>query len=408
MAGFAGLGHSGHEERVMRSTRSGLCTVVVSILAFVAAACAGPAGSPPAPGVAGSSHTAGPTFVPTPVAAPGIASPGGETAPRYALGRFPAFPVEPIATSSAARLQDVLDDAIQAGPFAGITAAMIVADQGSWAGAAGSAGGAPLTPDSRRPTHSSAKTVVAAQVLRLAEEGRLGLDDPASGYLPPGLAFFDANGATIRQVLGMRSGIPDLNEYDGFYPAEQASTVVDVFRKLPAPRVSPGQELHYASTNYVLLGAIIEHLTGRPLSEALRDDVLDRAGLEGIAYMVDDALAADGWGVETTPASWARWGYELFGGFVISEASLHEMTDFQGEWYGLGTFDFSRLFGAVAVGHDGESSVTTCCSVIKLAALPAEGIVISVQADTGSSISDRDYFRALDALTRTLADAARS
>ena len=131
-------------------------------------------------------------------------------------------------------------------------------------------------------------------------------------------------------------------------------------------------------------------------------------GLEGITYTVGDALAADGWGVETTPASWARWGYELYGGSVVSEASLQEMTDFHGDWYGLGTFDFSSVFGALAVGHEGESSVTTCCSVIRLAAIPEEGIVISVQADTGSSIGDRDYWRALDVLTKALRDAARS
>lgn len=146
-----------------------------------------------------------------------------------------------------------------------------------------------LEPDTKRPTHSSAKTIVAAQVLRLVEEGRLSLDDPASGYLPRELAFFDTNGATIRQVLGMRSGIPDLNEYDGFYPAEQAATVAEVFRKLPEPTVSPGSELHYASTNYVLLGTIVEHALGRPLSEAFRSGVLDRTGLDGITYTVGGA-----------------------------------------------------------------------------------------------------------------------
>jgi len=121
-----------------------------------------------------------------------------------------------------------------------------------------------------------------------------------------------------------------------------------------------------------------------------------------------NAPAAGGWGVETAPASLARWGYELYGGFVISEASLHEMTEFQSQWYELGTFDFSGLFGVLAVGHEEESSVTTCRSVIKLAALPEEGFVISVQADTGSSISNRDYVRALDALTRAVRDAART
>jgi D-alanyl-D-alanine carboxypeptidase len=389
----------------MRLVRPVLRAGAVSILAVIAAACAASATPPAVPTVARSSEPARPTQAATPVAAPSESHPRLETPSPYALGRWPAFPAAAVAESSAGRLQHLIDTAVESGPFAGITAAVIVAGEGSWVGASGSGGGTPLTPESRRPTHSSAKTIVAAQMLSLAEDGRLGLDDPASSYLPPDLSFYAANGATIRQVLGMRSGIPDLNESDGFYPAEQASSVVEVFKKLPPPRVSPGSELHYASTNFVLLGAIIEHLTGRSLSDALHAGVLDHPGLEGIKYTTDDALAADGWGVETTPASWARWAYELYGGFVVDEASLHEMTDFRGDWYGLGTFDFTGSFGTLAVGHYGESSVTTCCSVIKLAALPNEGVVISVQADTGDSISDQDYFRALDSLTRTLRDA---
>ncbi len=390
----------------MRLARPVLATGAVSILALVAAACAAPAAPSPVPDVAGPSQAAHATLESTPTPSPSVSSPAPETPLLYALGRFPEFPVGSIRHSSAAALQGVLDSAVEDGTFAGITAAVIVVDRGSWAGASGSSGGAPLTPESRRPTHSSAKTIVAAEVLRLAEDSRLGLDDPASGYLPRELAFVEANGATIRQLLGMRSGIPDLKEEDGFYPAEQASTAAEVFRKLAEPMASPGSELHYASTNYVLLGAIIEHVTGRPLSEALRAGVLDWPGLEEIAYTVDDALAGDGWGVEATPASWARWAYNLYGGSVISESSLLEMTDFRGDWYGLGTMDFAGGFGVPAVGHYGESSVTTCCSVIKLAALLEEGIVISVQADTGTSISDRDYFRALDTLTEALRDAA--
>jgi CubicO group peptidase (beta-lactamase class C family) len=85
------------------------------------------------------------------------------------------------------------------------------------------------------------------------------------------LTFFDANGATIRQVLGMRSGIPGLSEFTpegGSYPAEQASTAVKVFKKLLEPEVAPGGEPDCASTDYVLLGTIIEHVTGRTLRRA--------------------------------------------------------------------------------------------------------------------------------------------
>jgi D-alanyl-D-alanine carboxypeptidase len=365
----------------------GLLTALMSILALAGAACGG--------------------------ASPDPATPPGATgldAPRtYALGGFPEFPPESLPKSTAAALQSVLDMAIEDGTFPGITAAVIVADRGSWTGASGSADGVPLTPDSRRPTHSAGKTIVAAQVLRLAEDGRLRLDDPASDHLPRELGFFDANGATIRQVLAMSSGIPDLNEDAGFYPAEQTSSAVKVFRKLPKPKARPGSETRYASTNYVLLGTIIEHATGQPLAEVLRSDVLDHPGLEGLVYTVEDALAADGWGVESTPASLARWGYELYGGFVLSDASLREMTDVQGYifglGYGLGVVDFSDSYGTLAVGHPGESSVTTCCSQIRLVAFPEEGVVISVQVNTVDA-GTSDPFSAVGVLTQALKDAA--
>ena len=362
---------------------------VLSILALVGAACS----SPSTPATAPREGNAD-----TELDAPGV----------YALGEFPPFPAGPLPESTAEALQAALDTAVEESTFTGVTAGVIVADRGSWTGAAGSADGIPLTPDSPSPTHSSGKTVVAAEVLRLAEDGMLSLDDQASDHLPPELRFFDANGATIRQVLGMRSGIPSLNEGDGYYPAEQASTAVKVFTKLPEPEVAPGGEPDYASTNYVLLGTIIEHVTGQPLAEVLRLDVLDNPALEGLVYTVQDALASDGWGVQATPASLARWGYELYGGFVLSHASLGEMTDFQGDWYGLGVMDLSSDYATLAVGHEGESSVTTCCSLIRLVALPEEGVVISVQVNTASTDHPYDTYNSqVIRLTQVLREVAR-
>lgn len=327
----------------------------------------------------------------------------------YALGGFPEFPAGSFPESTVEEIQAVLDAAVEEGTFTGATAAVIIADVGSWTGAAGMGDDGPLTEDVPLPTHSAGKDIVAAQVLRLVEEGKLGLDDLASDHLPPELTFFDANGATIRQVLGMRSGIPNLHEFEGkgFYPAERASTAVKVFQKLPEPEVGPGSVPDYASTNYVLLGTIIEQTTGQPLSKALRSGVLDHPGLEGITYSVDDALAGDGWGVETTPASLARWGYDLFGGFVVSDDSLREMTDFQGEWYGLGVMDFSEDYGTLAVGHDGSSSATTCCSQVRLVVLPEEGTVISVQANTAGA-STTDPWTDVIYLTQDLRDSVRA
>ncbi len=324
--------------------------------------------------------------------------------PTYALGGFPDFPEGALSGSAAEALQAALDAEIEAGTFTGVTAAVIVADRGSWTGAAGSADGVTLTPDSSAPTHSVGKTVVAAQILRLAEDGSLDIDDPASEHLPRELGWYDANGATIRQVIGMRSGIPNVPGSDElYYPAEKAPTALKLFRMLPEPTAPAGNGVEYADTNFVLLGTIVEHVTGRPLAKALRSDVLDDPALDGLVYTVGDALAADGWGVESTPASLAQWGYELFGGLVVSDASLREMTDFQGEWYGLGTMDLSD--SGLGVGHNGISSPTTCCSEIVLAALPEEGVVISVQANLPSPASDP--LTEVTRLTQLLRDAAK-
>ena len=93
---------------------------------------------------------------------------------------------------------------------------------------------------------------------------------------------------------------------------------------------------------------------------------------------------------------------------MLSDDSLLEMTDFRGEWYGLGVMDLSGDYGTLAVGHEGESSVTTCCSLVRLVALPEEGVVIAVQAATAVTEHPYDdYGAALVRLTQDLRDAVR-
>ena len=83
----------------------------------------------------------------------------------------------------------------------------------------------------------------------------------------------------------------------------------------------------------------------------------------------------------TDPATLARWGYELYGGSVISHAQLREMTDFGGEWYGLGVIDFTNpdagTFDTPAIGHGGSEE----SHLVRLVAFLRTGLVISVQAN---------------------------
>jgi D-alanyl-D-alanine carboxypeptidase len=254
----------------------------------------------------------------------------------------------------------------------GVAAGVILAGSGSWSGASGvDVDGERLTPGSQLIIASIGKTVTAAQVLRLVDEGRIGLDDPAADHLPPEIAFVDTNGATIRDVLGMRSGIP------GQPLVDSQSTYAPLF---PA-----GSKIAYENINYILLGMIIEHVTGQSLWEAVWSGVLDRPGLEGIVYRIEDGRAGDGWMIESDPASLARWGYELYGGFVLSDDSLRAMTDFEGGWYGLGTIDFQAetpaagvVYDRPAIGHGGlEPPIATA-----LVVFPESGLVVAVQAAT--------------------------
>jgi D-alanyl-D-alanine carboxypeptidase len=321
---------------------------------------------------------------PTSEVAAGTTAPSPHPSQTVTLGEFPAFPKGPLPESVAASLQAVLDGAVEQGTFLGLTAAVIVADSGSWSGATGvDLEGDPLTPDARLQLASVGKTVTAAQVLRLVDEGTLGLDDPITDHLPHrAVAAFDANGATIRDVLGMRSSIGDPPGYEGL--VDSGSTPVELLERTFSLSFPVGSEISYANINYILLGMIIEHVTGRPLWEALRSGVLDRPGLDGLVYGVKDALAADGWRIESDAATLARWGYELYGGSVLSDASLREMTDFRGDWYGLGTIDFALSptpggYDVTAIGHGGMEG--TLAAV--LVAFPASGVVVAVQTPVG-------------------------
>jgi D-alanyl-D-alanine carboxypeptidase len=285
----------------------------------------------------------------------------------------------------AALLQAVLDAAVDQGSVPGVIATVVVADSGSWSGAAGvEVDGSALTPESRLLTASTGKTVTAAQVLRLVDEGKLELDSPATDQFPPEIAFFDANGATIRDLLGMRSGFPDPPGYVSL--VDSGSTPAELLEGIRGPLFTAGSQISYENINYVLLGLIIEHATGVSLWEALKSGVLDRPGLDGLVFPQKDALAADGWRIESDSASLARWGYELYGGFVLSDAALGAMTDFRGDWYGLGAIDFSKGtpaisgYGVPAIGHGGlEPS-----NAVMLVAFPQAGVVVAVLARGGS------------------------
>ncbi|HVM11288.1 MAG TPA: serine hydrolase domain-containing protein [Actinomycetota bacterium] len=323
------------------------------------------------------------------------------------------------------------------GEGGGMSATVMTAE-GTWSGTVGTADGArDLQVDDQFAIASITKSVVAAQVMSMAEAGELGLEDPVADHLPRDLGF-DTNGATIRDLLGHRSGIAD--GYDVLRGPVQgdprrAWKPADVLPRVPSTREAIGS-FRYAETNYLLLGLVIEHLRGRPLAEVLRRGVLAVDGMERLIYQPDEkptepialprgtsstdledlgghlpSLAAvtafSGSGVMASDApSLARWWRAFCAGEIVSQASLTEMSAFDPDasvgdgGYGLGLFN--PAYGhAPAVGHQGElfgyMSWAAC--------LPEDGAVIVVLSNREvHAMSEELFFRPL----RPFVDVLRS
>ncbi len=289
----------------------------------------------------------------------------------------------PVPNEVAAKYQAVLEEMAAGG---GITATVISPD-GMWSGAFGKADGVDdLSVDSQFGIASGTKPIVAAQVMQLVEAGQISLDAPATEYLPDDFTF-DTNGATIRQLLSHRSGIPDW--YSDAIEAQVAADrshvweVEEVLALVGAARRPVGGS-EYADTNYNLLGLVIEHVRQRPLAEVLRGGVLRVPGTERLIYQPDEAPTdpmamprgeprtaleqgagflpsmseATSCGAACAMASdsisLARWWRAFCAGEIVSAASLIEMSTFYDDGYGLGLFN--PVGGrAPAVGHLGKN-----------------------------------------------------
>src|SRR4051794_3368338 len=246
------------------------------------AGCAGVSGSPPpsaiqpsATSVSLASPSAG--FIPSP-------SPSA-----FPIAVFAGMSLEPLTGERTATYQAILADIADGGGIA----ATVMAAEGTWSGAAGKADGLhDVQVDSQFGIASITKSVVAAQVMRLVESGEVSLDEPATDYLPGDFAF-DTNGATIRQLLSMRSGIPDwygpVMEKEVATHRKRVWTTAEVLALVDPARRPAGSEFKYADTNYILLGLVIEHVRHRPLVDVLREGVLRVEGTKRLIYQPAEA-----------------------------------------------------------------------------------------------------------------------
>jgi len=295
--------------------------------------------------------------------------------------------------SSSARFQAALDAArIGAGAY-GATFAVVRDGQVVWTGSSGVERDAQsrLTPDSTMVIGSVSKTFVAAAILELVDEGRLGLDDSVRRFLPELRSV--SRQITIRQLLDHTSGLADvfndktrrgLEEHP-----QRAWSRQQVLGTLHAPWYQPGEGWAYANTNYFLLGMVVERITGSTLEEELQRRFLDRLDLTATRSLraddptspLEPAWVTIFWasGAMTSSAGdLARWGDALYDTDVpedvlLDAATARAMFKVNGEDYGLGVkrFDLSPRIG---YGHTGLLNTYTTL----LLHLPSDDITIAL------------------------------
>lgn len=243
---------------------------------------------------------------------------------------------------------------------------------------------------------SLTKTVIAAVTLRLAAQGRLGIDDPLEEHLP-GLVRGhgnDGRNITLRQLLNHTSGLFDYTADPVL--ARQLSAAADRTHS-PAslvrtavghrPYFAPGAGYRYSNTNYVLLGMVVQQVTGRSYAAEARRDVLAPLRLHGTSFpgarttlpdphgraYTRDGGALDGAArrdvTELNPSSAGAAGElistlgdltrlvsGLLRGRIVPRAELRRMrnTSASGGRYGMGLFPVRLPCGVTLWGHNGE------------------------------------------------------
>jgi D-alanyl-D-alanine carboxypeptidase len=360
----------------------------------------------------------------------------------FPVATFAAIGQDPVTEELASKFQAAVEAAAGGG---GVSATVMTAE-GTWSGTTGKADGVrDLGIDDQFSTGSVTKSVVAAQMMLMVEAGELGLDDLAADHLPRDLQF-DSNGATIRDLLSHRSGIPDY--FDAALETLAADllrvwTPADLLELVPTTRTPVGGSVQYGDVNYLLLGLVIEQATGRSLAEVLRDGALAIGGVERLVYQPHEkptepmampggestavleigggylpsiaaaTVAGPAAAVASDSPSMARWWRAFCAGEIVSQASLTEMSAFPDVemfdgGYGLGLFNPAHPF-ARAVGHTGvevgvDHTGETYGYQAWAACLLADEAVIVVLTNREAEFS----FAFLHGMVRPLVDVLRS
>ena len=277
--------------------------------------------------------------------------------------------------------------------------------------------GVPIAPDMVFRVGSVTKEFTAACVLQLAEAGRLSLDDPVEKYLPD----FPSGGrsVTIEQLLTHTSGIRSYTDMPGWFGAsmreDRSPREVEALFDGEPFDFEPGTGWHYDNSGYVLLGEILEKVTGKSYADLVTETIFRPLGMNDTHYGSDAPIVPKrvaGYlkspiGVVNAPFlsmtqpyaagalvstvdDLARWHAALDAGKILSSESRRRMwtpkhlPDGMDTRYGLGWIVWS-LDGHPVVEHGGGINGFQTANL----RLPDEHIYVAVLSNCGGCADPR-------------------
>lgn len=237
----------------------------------------------------------------------------------------------------------------------------------------------PNTPATKFRIGSVTKQFTAVAILLLEERGLLAIGDPVSKYLP------DAPNAwanvTVFHLLTHTSGIPSITSFPDFgnwkLSAPSVAESVAHFRDRPLEFV-PGEGFAYSNSGYLLLGHLIERVSGQTYEAFVKDNLLVPLGMVETGYDWNSTIfpqRASGYqrkasglvnapyinmlvphaagALYSTTGDMLRWTQGLFSGKLLSHASLERMTTPHKGGYGFGVF-VRTINGRKIIEHGGS------------------------------------------------------
>ena len=181
-------------------------------------------------------------------------------------------------------------------------------------GLADRSAGRPNTPETPFMLSSVSKMFTAVVIAKLVERKQLSFDSTLGSLLSEYPSPAARDQVTVRHLLTMSSGIPDLFHVPAFWaeiPTIKAPADFWKYFAREPLQFRPGTRWAYSNSNFLLLGAIIERRTGRAFTSVIDEEIVRPLGLANTRYTVDairrPALGYTRPAPGTSPADSARW-----------------------------------------------------------------------------------------------------